>query len=74
MEINLRATSDLARHVPPTGKLKIEKGARVEDVLSGLGIDSDLVMLFVIDGELADIDSPLEQGMTLELIPPISGG
>jgi molybdopterin converting factor small subunit len=31
-------------------------------------------MLVVIDGVLADIDSPLEDGAILELIPPISGG
>ena len=74
MEISLRATADLARLIPPTGKAEVGEQARVEDVLSSLGIDSDLVMLFVIDGELAGVDSPLEDGMTLELIPPISGG
>jgi sulfur carrier protein ThiS len=74
MEISLRATSDLARLIPETGRVEIGDDFTVEDVLSNLGIDSDLVMLFVIDGELADMDSPLEEGMTLELIPPISGG
>ena len=74
MEIGLRATSDLARLIPGAGRLEIEDDSTVEDVLENLGIDSDLVMLFVIDGELADLDSPLEEGMTLELIPPISGG
>ena len=74
MEIDLRATSDLARLIPGAGRLEIEDDSTVEDVLENLGIDSDLVMLFVIDGELADLDSPLEEGMTLELIPPISGG
>jgi molybdopterin converting factor small subunit len=74
MEINLRATGDLAKLIPPTGGVVVEEEARIGDVLGDLGIDSDLVMLFVIDGELADIDSPLREGMTLELIPPISGG
>jgi molybdopterin converting factor small subunit len=74
MEITLRATSDLARLIPPAGKVKLEEGASVGDVLDDLGIDSDLVMLFVIDGELADRGSPLKDGTTLELIPPISGG
>jgi sulfur carrier protein ThiS len=74
MEITLRATSDLAGLIPSGGTLEVKDEARVEDVLSELGINSDLVMLFVLDGELADMDSPLENGMTLELIPPISGG
>jgi molybdopterin converting factor small subunit len=43
-------------------------------MLDRLGIDSDLVMLVVIDGTLADMSSPLSDGMTVELIPPISGG
>ena len=74
MEISIRATSDLARHVPPTGRVEIGEQITVEEVLSDLGINSDLVMLVVIDGELADLDSPLKDGATLELIPPISGG
>ena len=74
MEIGLRAASHLAEFVPPSGKLDLEEGASVEDLLRILGIDSDLVMLTVIDGVLADIDSPLSDGMTVELIPPISGG
>ena len=74
MEISLRATSDLAGLIPATGRVEIGEAATVEDVLNDLGINSDLVMLVVIDGELADVDSPLEEGVTLELIPPISGG
>ena len=46
----------------------------MEDLLSDLGIDSDLVMLVVVDGELGDIDSPLTDGAVVELIPPIAGG
>jgi sulfur carrier protein ThiS len=74
MEISIRAGSDLAGLIPPTGTVEIGQEATVEDVLEKLGIDSDLVMLFVIDGDLADVDSRLEDGVTLELIPPISGG
>jgi molybdopterin converting factor small subunit len=74
MVISLRATSDLARMIPPTGKVEIEEEALVEDVLEGPGIDSGLVILVVVDGKLADVDSPLKHGATLELIPPISGG
>lgn len=74
MEIQLRATSHLAELVPPSGTFDLEEGASVQDLLEALGIDGDLVMLTVIDGVLADMDSPLREGMTIELIPPISGG
>ena len=74
MEITLRATSHLAEFVPESGTLDINEGSRVEDLLEDLGIDSDLVMLVVLDGVLGDIDSPIDEGMTVELIPPISGG
>jgi molybdopterin converting factor small subunit len=74
MEISLRATSHLSEFVPATGTLKVEEGSKVEDVLGKLGIDSALVMLIVVNGELGDTDSPLEDGAILQLIPPISGG
>jgi molybdopterin converting factor small subunit len=74
VQINVRAVADLAGLVPPTDKVEIRERATVQDVLGLLGIESDLVMLFVIDGDLAEVDSPLKDGATLELIPPISGG
>lgn len=74
MEIAIRATSHLAEYVPSAGKVDLNEGSDVEDLLSDLGIDSDLVMLVVVDGELGDIDSPLKDGAVVELIPPISGG
>jgi sulfur carrier protein ThiS len=74
VEIEIRAASDLAEHIPPPGKFSVSEQATVEDVLNELGINSDLVMLVVIDGDLAELDSPLQDGATLELIPPISGG
>jgi molybdopterin converting factor small subunit len=74
LEIALRASSHLAEHLPASGRLALREGSRVQEALDTLGIDSDLVMLIVVDGELADVDTPLSDGLTLELIPPISGG
>ena len=74
MEIALKATSHLAGFIPAGGKLSLNEGSSVGDLLENLGIDSDLVMLIVIDGELGEVDSSLGDGMTVELIPPISGG
>ena len=74
MEISLRGASHLAKFIPPSGRLTLGPGSTVRDVLRQLGIDDQLVMLVVIDGELGDIQSPLSEGMTLQLIPPISGG
>ena len=74
VEVGLRATSHLADFVPASGKLTLRDDASVDDLLASLGINSDLVMLIVLDGELGDIDSPLNDGMVVELIPPISGG
>jgi molybdopterin converting factor small subunit len=74
MEIELRAGSALAEFVPAAGRLTLREGSDVEALFEELGINSDLVMLIVIDGALGDLDSPLSDGMTVELIPPISGG
>jgi molybdopterin converting factor small subunit len=74
VEIQIRAGGDLAKLVPPSGGLELEEGTDVESLLRNLGIDSELVMLVVIDGALGDLDSTLDDGTTVELIPPISGG
>jgi molybdopterin converting factor small subunit len=74
LDVSLRATSHLSDFLPEGGRMNLEDGSRVRDVFSRLGLNSDLVMLIVVDGRLADIDSPLEDGAVLELIPPISGG
>ena len=52
VEISLKATSNLAEFIPDAGTISVEENARVEDVLTSLGIDSDLVMLIVVDGAL----------------------
>lgn len=74
MEIGIRGTSDLVEHIPSAGRVEVADRTTVGEVLEYLGIDSDLVMLFVVNGDLADIDRSLEDGETLELIAPISGG
>ena len=74
VEIHLRAGGDLAGLIPPSGTLELEEGTDVQSLLRNLGIDSELVMLVVINGALGDMDSTLGNGMTVELIPPLSGG
>jgi molybdopterin converting factor small subunit len=74
LEVRLRAGGDLAKLLPSSGKLELEEGADVENLLRKLNIDSDLVMLIVINGALGDLESTLGDGMTVQLIPPISGG
>ncbi len=74
MEIKVRATSDLADLMPPSGKVFLEDGANVGDLLKLLGLNPETVMLVVINKQLGDIDTVLTDGATVELIPPISGG
>jgi molybdopterin converting factor small subunit len=74
VEIQLKAGGDLAKFVPPSGKLELEGATDVGSLLRKIGIDGELVMLVVINGALGDMESTLSDGMTVELIPPISGG
>lgn len=74
MEIGVRASSHLSEAVPATGKVSVAEGSRVSDLLRALGINSDLVMIVVVDGVLGDLDTPLSDGSTVELIAPVSGG
>ncbi|HEC83248.1 MAG TPA: hypothetical protein ENI46_02030 [Firmicutes bacterium] len=74
MEVIVRATSHLAETIPASGRVVLEEGSRVGDLLESLGVNSDLIMLIVIDGSLGDLDTPLKDGSKVELIPPVSGG
>lgn len=74
MEVKVKATSDLAGLMPQSGKVMLDEGARVQDLLDLLGVNPEAVMLIVIDKRLGDLDTVLKDGATVELIPPISGG
>ncbi len=74
MEVVIRATSHLAEMIPPAGRLCLREGSKVSDLVDALGLNSDLIMLFVVDGKLGDLDTPLREGSTVEFIAPVSGG
>ncbi len=74
MEVGIRASSHLSPAIPASGKVTLEEASRVSDLLDALGISSDLVMLVVVDGTLGDFDTQLNDGSTVELIAPVSGG
>ena len=73
MDVSLRATSHLSDFLPEGGKINLEDGSKVQDVFSRLGINSDLVMLIVVDGRLADYERMWDGcGCTIDYCAPAS--
>ena len=52
--------------------LPLDEGARLDDLLSRLGVRREL--LAFVDGQRLEADMPLSEGMNITLISPASGG
>ena len=65
----------LKRFLPADPKFfPIAEKARVRDIVKQMGIAEDEVMMVVIDGVLANLDSIPAGGQRLSLFPPLDGG
>lgn len=73
IELELRAT--LKRYRPSASKvMEITPGCRIRDIVSQLGIPEYEVNLVFVNGEKANLDSPLSGGERVGLFPPLGGG
>jgi molybdopterin converting factor small subunit len=55
--------------------IEIDDGARLIDLVDILGIEADEAhTLFVVQGQIADLDHRLAEGDVVHFIPAISGG
>jgi len=54
-------------------KLKLPKGTKVEEAIKALGLNP-VEYVAVLDGRIVPEDEPIESGITLKLIPVVSGG
>ena len=79
MRITVKAFNETRRftaHLPPDGKLALEKGGNVKRVLDGLGIAEDIQGKLVLfcNGRPATRATQLCEGDRLVLMEPMSGG
>lgn len=83
MKVRLRLYTILARYAPTgpqdasTGSqstLELPDGSTVQDAVNILAIPREFLMLAIVNGKTATMESVLKDGDTLEFLPPISGG
>lgn len=74
MKIELKTFATLRSLHPSVPELEVEPGSTVGSVLKNLGIPREKVTIIFINNIHGTLDSPLEEGDSLGLFPPIGGG
>lgn len=79
MRVTVRAFNelkDLTAALPPGGALELSAGATVAEVLQRLEVPEDRRSHLVLfrNGRPARLNTPLEDGDTLVILPPMTGG
>ena len=79
VRVEVRLHAGLMRYAPdPSGKgvyvREFADDACVRDVLTSFGLPTERRIIVGLDGESASFDTPLRDGVRLDLVPPIAGG
>jgi len=74
MKIELKTFATLQEVYPPQPELEIITGETLGSVMDRLGIPRKKVTIIFINNVHGDFDSPLKDGDTVGLFPPIGGG
>jgi molybdopterin converting factor small subunit len=77
VEVALYAT--LSRYLPPSAQnrkavIDARDGATVDEILRQLGIPREHPNILLVDGKQAAESTPLQDGQTLSVFPPLAGG
>ena len=74
MTVYVKAIGNLAERAPAGTRVIVPQGARLQDLLGKLGIETEDVMLAFVNGSLANPSSPLTPECQVYLSPFICGG
>lgn len=79
MKVRVRLFGTLGRRVPgctPGEPMEIElpEGAEVRDLLLSLGLSTPRDGIVTVGGKVRKEDEALEDGDTVEVLPPLHGG
>jgi len=79
MKIEIALYATLSQYLPPGAQnrkavIEVQDGATVRDVMTRLGIPGDLPNILLVNGRQAGEDTPLTDGQTLAIFPPLAGG
>ncbi len=83
MAVTLKLFATLSRHLPAgsernMAQIEVPEGVTIGQLLDDLGVPREAVHMVLVDGRhvpVEDIDStPVEDGRTLAVWPPVAGG
>ena len=79
MTITVKLFASLGKYLPPgsqgrTATLTVADGATVGSVLAALGVPQAAAHLIMVNGAHRTWDTPLADGDTLTVFPPVAGG
>ncbi len=83
MNITLKLFATLSRHLPAgternVARIEVSEGTTVGALLDDLGVPREAVHMVLVNGRhvpVEEVDStPLEDGTTLAVWPPVAGG
>jgi sulfur-carrier protein len=79
MKIEIALYATLSQYLPPGAQnrkavIEVTDGATVRDVMTQLGIPSDLPNILLVNGRQAREDTALTDGQSLSIFPPLAGG
>jgi sulfur carrier protein ThiS len=75
MQIRLKLMGMLKARTPAGGVLEVADGATIDDVLHALGITSQTLRVFTVNGQFErDRSRVLAANDELSVIPPVGGG
>jgi len=75
MQIRLKLMGMLKARTPAGGVLEVADGATIDDVLRALGITSQTLRVFTVNGRFErDRSRVLAANDELSVIPPVGGG
>ena len=75
MKLTVKLMGMLKEHAPQNGELEIADGATIAAVLRELGIESETIQAFSVNGSIdRDRDRVLANGDELTVLPPVGGG
>lgn len=79
MNVKVKLFSYLAKLLPPcsqnnTAEIIIEEGVTVEDLLNMLNVPNDTTNVVLVNRKYQDRKTMLNEGDTVTVFPPITGG